>query len=152
MSYDSRFIHGGFLNYREYCLTTGKADCKGNSYLVIPTSYWTGSGSSTNKYYINNVKGIDSKSDNNRFGVRVTEFVKPRTEVQGLGTFSNPWYFVGNYYISLSTNSATYAKFVETGTNRIEKYADSSCLRGSGFCTNFDMAIHHGYENNPNDG
>ena len=152
MSYDDRFIHGGFLNYREFCISTGNSECKGKSYLVIPTSYWTGSGTSTNKYYINNIKGIDSKSDNYNYGVRVTEFVKPYTEVKGVGTFSNPWYFYGNFYIALSTNSVKYALFNETGTNKIEKYADNNCLKGSGFCTNFDMTITHGYENNKNDG
>ena len=52
MSYDSRFINGGFLNYREYCLTVGNNSCNGKSYIIIPGSYWTGSGSPTDRYYV----------------------------------------------------------------------------------------------------
>ena len=152
MSYNDKFINGGFLNYREFCLSTGSNSCDNQSYLIIPNAYWTLSGTSTNRYYVNNINGISTKSDNNMFGIRVTEFVKPTSTVAGLGTYSNPWYFVGNYYISLTTNSIKYAKFVETGTNRIEKYANTSCIKGSGYCTNFDLLITHGYENNRIDG
>ena len=152
MSFSNKFLNGGFLSYREFCIVTGNNSCNGKTYLVIPNSYWTLSGNSTNRFYINSVDGIGQKSDNNPSGVRVTEFVKPVTTVAGNGTNSKPWYFTGNYYVHLSSNSVKYASFVETGTNFLEKYAGTSCILGDEYCTNFDMIVSHGYENKKEDG
>ena len=154
MSFSNKFLNGGFLSYREFCIVTGNNSCNGKTYLVIPNSYWTLSGNSTNRFYINSVDGIGQKSDNNPSSVRVTEFVKSGSTVSGNGTFSDPWYFVGSYYISITSNSINHAYFgTETNKkNRIEKYAGTSCILGSGYCTNFDITLTHGYENNKDDG
>ena len=155
LSYDNNFIYGGFLNYREFCISTGSNSCDKSSYLVIPSAYWTSSGpTSTNRYYINNINGIAQKSDNNPSNVRVTEFVKPETTVIGNGSFSDPWYFYGNYYVSITTNSIKYAYFgpEDNKKNKMEKYAGTSCVLGSGFCVNFDITQTHGYENKNSDG
>ena len=152
IAYDGGFKYCGFLNKREFCLSTGRDDCKGKSYLVIPTTYWTASGNPTNRYNIDMVKGLNTKSDNNQLGSRVTQYVKPEATVSGLGTYANPWIFFGSYYVSLSTNSKKYATFNETGTNKLEKYSSESCISGAPNCINFEMTLHHGYENNSNDG
>ena len=156
LSFDSDFINGGFINYREFCLTTGNNSCAKNSYLVIPSSYWTMSGNATNRYYVNNVSGIEQKSDNNPSYVRVTEFVKPESTVSGTGSFSSPWYFDGNHYILIKSNSTKYGYFgLDKNNNKkgkLEKYAGTSCILGSGYCTNFDITLTHGYENNKEDG
>ena len=155
MSYDSDFINGGFLNYREFCLSTGDNSCNKSSYLIGSNAYWTLSGSSTNRYYVNVTNGISQKSDSNPSSVRVTEFVKPVSTVMGNGSFTDPWYFYGNFYISLVTNSTKYAFFGTNKSNKknkIEKYSSTSCIVGSEFCTNFDMTLTHGYENNKSDG
>ena len=95
---------------------------------------------------------ISTKSDNNPSNVRVTEFIKSDTAVTGTGTFSNPWIFTGNYFVSISTNSKKYATFDENNKNKIDKYSGTSCISGRPYCANFDITLHHGYENYTNDG
>ena len=154
LSASSSFYNGGFLNRLEYCLSTGNTSCNGSTYLLIPASYWTLSGNSTSRYYVNNVSGLNIQSDTYSSGVRVTEFVKPQISVTGSGTYNNPWVFDNTYLVNLRTNNKKLGYFGSESEKKSSesKYATNECLSGSGLCANFDITVARGYGNNPNDG
>ena len=150
---NSRFTNGGFLNRLEYCISTGNSNCNEGSYLNIPISYWTMSGDSTNRYYISNVKGIDTKSDNSLLSARVTEYVKPEIEVKGNGTYSSPWEFSDAYFIELRTSNKALGHFGTKDNVKpaINGYAHK-CENGNGYCYTVDIYTARGYRNDPSDG
>ena len=154
LSTSSRFTNGGFLNSREYCISTGNNNCTGPTYLIIPASYWTLSGSESSRYYISNISGLSTQSDSYKSSVRVTEFVKPRTEVKGSGKYTDPWIFNPEYLVILTSSNKKVGYFGNSSDKKAteEKYASKDCIKGSGLCANFDINIEKGYENNPNDG
>ena len=151
---NSSFYNGGFLNKIEYCITTGKNDCKGSTYLIIPTSYWTLTGVTSNRWYVNNVNGITNQSDTNSSGVRVTEFARPGVIVDGTGKYSDPWTFENRYLVTIGVNSKKYAYFGSESDKKTteSKYATNECLSGSEPCANFDIIVSRGYGNNSKDG
>ena len=154
LSINNSFVNGGFLNKSEYCLSTESIDCKKNTYLMIPSSYWTLTQNGTSRYYISNSSGLSVQSDSDKSNVRVTEFVRPIVTVSGSGKFSDPWVFNNNYFVLLKTNKKNYAYFGSESEKKSseEKYATTNCLKGSGNCANFDITVERGYGNNPVDG
>ena len=154
LSANNNFYNGGFLNRLEFCISTGNTNCNGSSYLMIPASYWTLSGNSTSRYYVNNVSGLNIQSDTYSSGVRVTEFVKPQISVTGSGTYNNPWVFDETYLVNLRTNNKKLGYFGSESEKKSSesKYATNECLSGSGLCTNFDITVARGYANNTKDG
>ena len=151
LSNNGSFTNGGFLNRLEYCISTGNSNCNGATYLIIPASYWTLSGNSTSRYYVNNVSGLNIQSDTYSSGVRVTEFVKPQISVTGNGTYNNPWVFDSAYLISLTSSNKNNAYFNINGEKvaKSEKYAEK---RNNEFYAKFEFTVAHGYENNNKDG
>lgn len=81
---DDDFTYGGFINKIEYDVI-GKT----NSYLYDGSEYFSMSKSGANIFAV-----PDSyKNNSEKSGLRVTEFIKPRTKVIGTGSYTNPWQF-----------------------------------------------------------
>ena len=155
LSIDNRFRNGGFLSQREFCISTGNNNCQGSTYLIIPSSYWTLTRADENRmYYISNISGLKTQHNSDMSSVRVTEFVKPRIEVKGSGKYTDPWIFDETYFVVLTSRNKNQAYFGNASNRKSfeEKYASSECIKGSGFCANFDINVLKGYENNPKDG
>ena len=109
-SVDLDFKLGGFLNIDEYIISLPKGG-KTTSYLSIGDEFFLYKKSGGNSYVIagasanetyngKNVKGL-KKISNDDSGVRVTEFVKPETQIMGSGTMTNPWYFTANFNLDI---------------------------------------------------
>ncbi|MDD6272160.1 MAG: BspA family leucine-rich repeat surface protein [bacterium] len=97
---NDNFNHGGFLSRKEYLIT----NYNNKSYLSPGVQYWTltpGLSNNNKRYVIDYTDKEYEKT--NMSGVRVTEFILPRTRVNGNGTRSNPWYFLPKYKLILST-------------------------------------------------
>ncbi len=154
VSSSSSFTNGGMLNRSEYCLSTSSSNCKGSTYLIVPSPYWTLTSTSRGKYFIDTINGLNDTLESNLNDVRVTEFIKPQIIVSGSGTYSNPWIFDNFYLVSLKTNKKKLAYFgLESEKKTSEqKYATNECLKGNGYCVNFDITVERGYENDPIDG
>ena len=156
LSVNSDFYNAGFLNSKEYCLSVGKNNCKGNSYLLITTPYWTMTKDGNNVYYVSNISGLSSKNENDSLSVRVTEFAKPNVEVTGEGTFSNPWEFSMEPLVKLTTNGIAYSYFNNDANEKKRSLEEYAKVRYNGDkkenYLDFEMIVTHGYENNPNDG
>ncbi|MDD6272092.1 MAG: InlB B-repeat-containing protein [bacterium] len=96
------FTRGGFLSRKEYLIT----NYKNKSYLSPGVQYWTltpGLSDNSKRYVID----FTDKEilTNYTSGVRVTEFILPKTRVEGEGTRSNPWVFSSVYKVVLSTSN-----------------------------------------------
>ncbi|MGM9877320.1 MAG: InlB B-repeat-containing protein [Bacilli bacterium] len=95
------FTRGGFLSRKEYLIT----NYNNKSYLSPGVQYWTltpGLSDNSKRYVIDYTdKEI---STNYTSGVRVTEFILPKTRVEGEGTRSNPWVFSSIYKLILSSS------------------------------------------------
>ena len=97
------FKKGGLLTRDEYLLSKGK----NTSYLTMGKEFWTMTENVNNQHFYIDYD-ILSKSNGAYSGVRVTEYVKPETEVGGKGSYSNPWVFLLSYKINLKVNSSKY--------------------------------------------
>ena len=147
------FYNGGMINYEEFCLSTGNSSCKGSSFLIIPNKYWTLTGTSNSRYYINNLNGADVQSDLDKSNVRVSEFIKPNIKVRGEGSYSNPWVFDESYYVELYTSDKKLGHFgtQDDVKTSIDGYA-TKCANGQGFCFEVYIYTPKGYANDPIDG
>ena len=153
LSSNSEYKNGSMLNKIEYCISTGDNSCNSGTYLLIPSSYWTLTGNSTSRYYINNASGLQTQSDSMSSNARVTEFVKSNVEVSGNGTYNNPWVFNNQYLVSLRISNKNQAYFGSKDNQKVleEKYADN-CSGGRGLCTEYEITTIKGYKNNTKDG
>lgn len=97
----SGFTNGGLINVSEYNISL--RDNK--SYLKNAREYWTMTKDGNNFYTLNN-GNVVSKNKNESLGVRPTEYILPKTEVIGQGSFADPWVFVKpNFYVDIEYNS-----------------------------------------------
>ena len=109
LSIDPVFTKGGLLNKSEFDLSVANS----KSYLMSGREYWTMTDSTTGtKYYVDNF--IFSKQITASSGVRVTEYVKSSTRINGKGTYGNPWVFEEGYEVTVKSNNSTYATITPT--------------------------------------
>ena len=154
LSSSNSFYNGGMINYDEFCLSTGNSSCKGGSYLTISNKYWTLSGTSDSRYYVDNINKTGTQSDLDKSNVRVTEFVKPNVEVTGIGTFSNPWKFNTNYYVELHSSNKRLGHFGNSTSDvkpNLVGYAEK-CSDSDNYCFPLTAITIKGYTNDPIDG
>ena len=100
----SDFKHGGFLNVEEYIISlpndkTTSYLSIGDEFFLTQKKYVIAGATANDTYNGKNIIGLKNNVEN--AGVRVTEFVKPGTQVMGSGTMSNPWYFAANFNLTL---------------------------------------------------
>jgi len=101
----SGFSKGGMLSKEEFEISR----INNSSYLATGREYWTLSGkSSTEQYYVDN--NLLNKNVNNSSGTRVTEYVKRTVNVDGTGTYVNPWVFKNQFSVDLKVNSKNYGE------------------------------------------
>ena len=130
LSSDSRFIKGGMLNKSEYDLTV----IANKTYLMTGREYWTLTTSNTGaKYYIDTF--ALSKPETGSSGVRVTEQVKGSVQVDGRGTYANPWYFIEGYEVIVKPNNSSFATITPS----------SQMVKG-GATANLNINIKPGYK------
>ena len=86
-STNSAFNKGGLLNEDEYSFSL----YKGSTYLLTGTKYYTMTNGG--KYVITDM-GKKTYLSTEKYGVRVTEFVKESIKVSGNGSISDPWTFI----------------------------------------------------------
>ena len=106
------FSMGGLLSKGEFDLSK-----KGNaSYLEIGKEYWTLTPGSNRyqMYYIDMVPR--TKSETERSGARVTEFLKPSVAVNGKGTYSNPYTIVEGYIVDIRSNNNNFGRVTVSDT------------------------------------
>ena len=98
---ETEFIRGGFLSKEEFDISS----LNGNSYLAPGIQFWTLTDSSTGKKYVidYSIRELDKTL---KSGVRVTEYVRPETEANGTGSYSNPWVFVEKYKVTAISSSS----------------------------------------------
>ena len=93
----SGFKSGGFITKPEYDITNSG-----------PSVSWLSPGI---EYWLINKWKVDTKpttgSDDDKSGVRITEYVLSNAKVKGTGTISNPWIFVDGFSIKIGTTDKT---------------------------------------------
>ena len=99
---ETDFKYGGLLSYDEYNISKGN----NSSYLAIGRDYWTLTPYESEQYYVDNT--ILHRSRDQKAGIRVTQFVKPTTLVDGNGSYSSPWVFTEKYKLTIKVESTTY--------------------------------------------
>ena len=128
---NSRFVNGGMLNKDEF-LTT-RVD--GGSYLATGNEYWTMTPARANTMYtVSYILKDDKHLINDKEGVRVTEYVQHGAKVTGTGRKTDPWMFVTQYRVSVTSSNP------EIGTvSPNEKYVSK------GGDVSFDVSPKRGY-------
>ncbi len=86
---DSNFKKGGLLNLYEFNVSK----INGKTYLFNGQKYWTMTENGSSNYAVTSYL-TELKSKTEKYGTRVTEYVKPKTVVTGIGSYSDPWEFV----------------------------------------------------------
>ena len=104
---EETFKKGGFLTREELTLTY-----QGNkSYLAPGPEYWLKEENATKKYIVD--FSAKEAREGHISGVRVTEFVKPKTKVHGKGTQAVPWEFESQYIITAKSSDEAMGKISE---------------------------------------
>ena len=126
---DINFLNlGGMLSKEEVDITLGNKSNITFSYLYNGNAYWTLSkGNSNNlRYVVDNSFSSDSSkstaldivnSESNYVKTKVTEYVKNDTKIYGNGSFSDPWFFLPQYKLTLKVNNPSYGKIYSNGFN-----------------------------------
>ena len=118
----SRYINGGMLNKDEF-LTT-RVD--GGSYLATGNEYWTMTPANANTMYtVSYILKSDKNIINDTEGVRVTEYVQHDAKVTGTGRKTDPWMFVTQYRVSV-TSSNNEIGTVDPSEQFVSKGGDAS--------------------------
>jgi uncharacterized protein YxeA len=89
LSNNSSFTKGGFLNLSEFNIS--KID--GQTYLFNGQQYWTMTESGSNANAITSY-AAELKPKTDTYGVRITEYIKYDIEINGSGSYNDPWVFV----------------------------------------------------------
>ena len=82
------FKKGGFLSEEEFKMT----NVTNHSYLATGLEYWTLTQSSNKRNYVVSYS-LNELDINKKANVRITEYVKNETKIEGAGTKNDPWYF-----------------------------------------------------------
>ena len=116
--------YGGMLSYDEFEKTKNGRSNNSYSYLYDTTSYWTYSGSTSNKRKLVADNPIEIEGINNNanvYNAKVTEIVKSNVSVIGTGSFLDPWIFEQQYNVTLRTNDPTKGKLKKTLSSSSEE-------------------------------
>ena len=119
---NNSFAYGGLLSEGEFNVTTRN---KGNrySYLYESDDYWTlTTGEDSEHKKVISLTTNELKIDvpeNNKPGLRVTEYVRNDATVVGTGEYSDPWILIPQYEVKLKVNIA------EDGEETLVAYADT---------------------------
>ena len=151
LSDDGRFNNGGMLNKKEYDYTLKN----GNSWLIIPTKFWLATlNTVNNKYYYLTSNGLQVDETSGKHDVRVTEFVRPGTQVSGEGTINNPWKFEDvNYaiFVTSDINKGYFYNGTEVNNNLGDRKSSTEVLITDGSVT-VEINVKKGYVNDTSDG
>ena len=108
---NSQFTGGGLISRTEYLLSQ-KNENYATTYLYDGSKFWTLTKSGANNYYIT-PDGIKTLAPTQSTGVRVTEYLKNSVMVNGTGSIINPYVFLPEYTITITTNDEQYATLNE---------------------------------------
>lgn len=104
---DDNFINGGLLNLMEFI---NSKDTSGNTYLFNGMNYWTMTSLSDKKYIIsfNPANKYELYDLSQTATIRPCVYVKSNINVNGIGTYLDPWKFITpNYSITINLTNAT---------------------------------------------
>ena len=99
------FKYGGFITKPEYDITNSG---QSTSWLAPGIEYWL---VGKNKLDTR----ITSGNDEDKSGVRITEYVLHNTKVNGAGTITNPWTFIYGYKVKVGVTDKTIGQILPEG-------------------------------------
>ncbi len=94
---DINFTKGGLLSKTEFDITMNGFATSSYSYLYEGMDYWTMT-KNDGKYYVIS-DNPEYESIESKHNTKVTEYAKHKSKVKGIGTFDNPWIFIGKYNV-----------------------------------------------------
>ena len=99
------FKYGGFITKPEYDITNSG---QSTSWLAPGIEYWL---VGKNKLDTR----ITSGNDEDKSGVRITEYVLHNTKVNGAGTITNPWTYIDGYNVKVGVTDKTIGQILPEG-------------------------------------